>query len=91
MRLKLTKIGNSHGIRLPKLVLEQLGIKKDDELDMEVHIEDQSLVLKTIKKHPREGWGQQFKTMHQNQDDVLLDPPSDLPDSTFDQEDWEWK
>lgn len=43
MRIRLTKWGNSLGIRLPKIFAMQMGMKSGDEIM--VDIRDQSLIL----------------------------------------------
>ena len=35
MRVRIVRIGNSQGIRIPKSLLEQTGIMSDVELDVE--------------------------------------------------------
>ena len=49
---KLVQIGNSYGIRIPKLFIDQAGLR-DAEISLEI-IND-SLVLKPVKK-PRADW-----------------------------------
>ena len=78
MRLSIVSIGNSKGIRIPKAVLDKYQIK--DMVDIEMR--DDALVLKPVR-HPRQGWEEAFRQMHQNGDDKLL-----IPD-VFDDETWE--
>jgi antitoxin MazE len=57
MQVKLIKIGNSQGVRLPKAVLEQVGLSGTAELT----IEDGSVVLRPKKKElTRAGWDEAF-------------------------------
>ena len=51
MRVKLVKIGNSLGVRLPKTVIEECHLSP--ELDLIP--KDNAIILKTISM-PREGW-----------------------------------
>ncbi len=51
MRVKLIKIGNSLGIRLPKPVILECDFK--DELDLEVY---QKTVVLSQPKLSRQGW-----------------------------------
>ncbi len=44
---KLTKIGNSYGVILPKELLDQLGI--DEKTEMEVELRENELALKPIR------------------------------------------
>lgn len=83
MRARLVRIGNSKGVRIPKPMIEQSGIK--DEVELEV--EEGQIVIRPIR-HPREGWDAAFADMAERGDDKLLD---DVPStSTWDEEEWEW-
>lgn len=83
MKVTITRIGNSKGIRIPKAILEQCHIKK--VVDMEV--KNGSIIIKPFKQKPRKDWDQAFKKMHKNKDDKLfIDDNLD-----FDMENWEWK
>jgi antitoxin MazE len=35
IRTRIIKVGNSQGIRIPKLLLEQTGIKEDIEIEVQ--------------------------------------------------------
>ena len=76
------RIGNSRGVRIPKIWLEQLDL--NDEVEMT--IQKDRLVIRSAKQ-PRAGWEEQFIAMHENGDDRLID---DLPTSSWDEEEWEW-
>ena len=56
LRTRIIKIGNSRGVRIPKLLLDQLGL--DEEVELAVR-EDQ-LVIRPIRR-PRYGWDEQFR------------------------------
>ena len=85
MKLKIVAIGNSQGVRLPKPLLEQAGIVGE----VEVEAEGNTLVLRSIKKAPRQDWGKAFKIMSEEGDDLLLDINS--TSSAWDRDEWEWK
>jgi len=51
MQIKLVKIGNSYGVRLPKAVIDACEFQSDIELN----VKGKSLVL-TAEKQPRAGW-----------------------------------
>jgi len=55
MKITLVPIGNSRGVRLPKAVLEQVGLTDEAELS----IEDGRIVLAPLTP-PRIGWAQAF-------------------------------
>ena len=67
---RIIKIGNSQGIRIPKLLLDQIGL--DGEVELAVQ-EDQQ-VIRPIRR-PRDGWDEQFRMMAEHGDDQLLDEP----------------
>ncbi|MCI0358005.1 MAG: AbrB/MazE/SpoVT family DNA-binding domain-containing protein [Planctomycetaceae bacterium] len=84
MKTHLVKIGNSRGVRLPKAMIEQVGL--DREIELEVH-GDRIIIRKG--GHPRAGWSEAFREMAARGDDKLID--GDLPPLTsFDVEEWEW-
>ena len=49
-KTRIVKIGNSNGIRIPKLVLDQLGLGEEVELVVEEH----QLAIRPIRR-PRQG------------------------------------
>jgi len=82
VRAKIVPIGNSRGIRIPKVWLEQLGVA--DEVQMA--IQDERLVI-TRPRHPRETWAAAFRAMAAAGDDALLEET--LP-TRWEGEEWEW-
>lgn len=83
MKVKLVRIGNSRGIRIPKAVLEQCGLQEVAEL----RVERGHLVI--AREHrPRQGWEEAFLAAGSSSDDELM--LEALPDSAFDREDWRW-
>jgi len=81
MKASIIKIGNSHGIRIPKPLLDQCGF--ENEVELEVH--NNSLVIKP-RKQLRQNWENAFKKMADNNDDRLIESPS----SDWDNGEWEW-
>jgi antitoxin MazE len=82
MKASIVKIGNSHGVRIPKPILDQCGFKKEVELE----VVNQELVLKAVGR-PRKNWEASFKKMAKHQDDHLEESPS----TDWENEEWEWK
>ena len=81
MKTSIIQIGNSQGIRIPKVLLEETKIT--GEVDLERH-PDGILIRNTQK--PRDGWADAFKTMAENDED-------DIPvvgSTSFDKKDWQW-
>ncbi len=84
MKTKLIKIGNSQGVRIPKLFIEQINLQ--DEIEMEAA--GGQIILRSAKA-PREGWDEAFKEMARLGDDELLDADV-IQTSNWDNEEWEW-
>ena len=84
MRAHIVKIGNSRGIRIPKPLLDQTGIKYDVELE----VDKNRIIIRPIS-NPRSGWDNAFKAMGQNRDDVLIDGKDNISHS-WDDEEWQW-
>lgn len=83
MKANIISIGNSKGIRIPKVLLKQFDIHDQVELE----IEEDGIVIRPAKSKPREGWDKTFKLMHERkEDDLLIDEQTDL-----EMEGWEWK
>ena len=85
MRASIIKIGNSQGIRIPKPLLDQIGIKDDVELE----VEKAQIIIRPVLS-PRDGWDDAFKAMSHNKDDILLDS-EDVIEHSWDEEEWQWK
>jgi antitoxin MazE len=83
MRAEIIRIGNSKGLRIPKAILEQCGMKNAVDL----RVKDHSLIV-TPYEELREGWEQCFQLMAKNKDDKLLE--SDLMSHSWDEEEWQW-
>ena len=82
MKANIVRIGNSRGIRIPKVVLEQAGLS--DEVELSVNGE--TIVIRKSRS-PREGWDTAFRAMHESQDDKLI---IDI-ESKWDREEWKWE
>jgi antitoxin MazE len=86
MKVKIVKIGNSKGIRIPKVFLRQTGI--EDEVNLEV--EDNQIILKPSKRSIRKGWDNSFRKMAELNHDELLDKHLLSNQTVFDKDEWEW-
>lgn len=82
MKCQIIQIGNSQGIRIPKMLLEETGIT--GEVDLELHPEG---ILIRNTQQPRAGWDEAFKTMAENEDDEMADDGSA---TKFDKKEWQW-
>jgi len=85
MKTKVVKIGNSRGIRIPKSLIDQSGLKSDVELK----VSGGKIIIKSIEKN-RESWEIAFRKMAKNKDDILLDNSYLVNQSKWDNEEWEW-
>ncbi|PIQ60170.1 MAG: AbrB/MazE/SpoVT family DNA-binding domain-containing protein [Bacteroidetes bacterium CG12_big_fil_rev_8_21_14_0_65_60_17] len=82
VKTRIIRIGNSQGIRIPKLLMEQSGITGEVELE----IEDNAIRIRAAED-PRRGWADAFESMAQHGDDAMIDP--ELPDTDWDREEWQ--
>ena len=85
MKIKVIKIGNSKGIRIPRHMLEQSGLKSE----VEIEVKDKTIVLKPTTKI-REDWDNAFQKMSENKDDILLDEEYLKNSTSWENEEWEW-
>ena len=83
IKTRLVRIGNSQGIRIPRVVVEQAGLQ--GELELEVR--RKQLVVRPALG-PRQGWDDRFLEMAERGDDQPLWPETAL--TSFDDKEWEW-
>ena len=84
VKARIVKIGNSQGIRIPKLLLDQADLGEEVELELQ----GEQIVIRSAHR-ARHNWADQFKAMAARGDDKLLD--GDVMVSTvWDEEEWEW-
>jgi antitoxin MazE len=83
IKTRIVRIGNSQGIRIPKLLLDQTNFGKEVELELQ----ENCIVIRSLQSS-RHGWEEQFKMMAKQGDDRLLDAGVQL--SSWDENDWEW-
>ncbi len=82
IRTRIVKIGNSQGVRIPKLLLEQSGIDKD----VEIEVQGNCLTIRTAQGL-RAGWDEAFAEMAKHHDDELLD---EATTTEWEQSEWDW-
>ena len=68
MKTRIVRLGNSRGVRIPKLLLQQTGLQEE----VIIEAEGNRLVIRPVSR-PREGWDQAFRKMALAGDDRLLD------------------
>jgi len=83
MRTELVRIGNSRGVRIPKPLIEQCGLRDRVEL----RVENNRLVI-SPERQPRQGWDEALRAAGPAIDDeVMLDGTGS---NRFDREEWKW-
>ena len=70
-KARIVKIGNSRGIRVPQVLLDQAQLPDEVEL----HAEPGRLVVQAARR-PRTGWAKAARAMHDRAGDALLDEPT---------------
>ena len=83
MKTRIVQIGNSRGIRLPKVLLEEAQLADEVEL----RAERGRIVIRAAGR-PRAGWAAAARRMRERGEDRLLDP---LTSTRFDEEEWKWR
>ncbi len=81
----LIRIGNSQGVRIPKVIIEQAQLENKE---LEFKVTDDGLLIQPVKKQ-REGWKEQFDKALLSQKVSKIDQEW-LEASLVDEEDWEW-
>ena len=80
----LIRIGNSQGVRIPKPVIEQVGL---EGRELELRIVDDGVLVRPVRP-VREGWREAFEAMHESREEPEL--LEDLGPNEFDDLEWEW-
>ena len=83
MKARIVQIGNSRGIRLPKVLLEEAQLADEVELAAEPG----RIVIKKMAR-PRAGWAAAARRMREAGDDRLIDQPTL---TRFDESEWKWR
>jgi len=83
MRTRIVKIGNSQGIRIPKLILERSNLSEEVELEAQ----DNQLIIRSTSQ-PRRDWASSFRVMAERGDDKLLDEDS-VSQNQWDKDEWQ--
>ena len=85
---KLVRIGNSRGIRLPKSVIEQVGLSEK----VKISVNGDSIVIRSATEpNPRAGWEEQIKAVVAEHGDDIEDWSDwqNMPNK-FDEKEWTW-
>jgi antitoxin MazE len=82
VKTPIVRIGNSRGIRIPKVLIDQLGLGNE----VEISVQRDRLIIRSSSR-ARYGWDELFRTMAERGDDRLLDEPLS---TRWDMSDWTW-
>ena len=81
IKSRIVQVGNSQGIRIPKIMLEQSGILEN----VEIEVRDNQIVITAASK-ARVGWDAAFAQMAIDGDELA---PLAVAD-TWDETEWVW-
>ncbi len=82
MKAQIIQIGNSQGIRIPKILLEETRISGEVELE----VAPDGILIRNIKK-PRGDWDERFNASADIDDDQSIDSRGS---TNFQQKEWQW-
>jgi len=82
-RTRIVQIGNSEGIRVPKVPLEQAQLPDEVELQAE-----RGRLIVRAARVAWAGWAEAARVMRARDEGVLLDTPTS---SEFDTKEWQWQ
>ena len=82
-RTRIVQIGNSKGIRVPKLLLDHAQLPEEVEIQA-----DHGRLIVRAARRPRADWAAAAKAMHARGDDQLLDATTS---NEFDAKEWQWR
>jgi antitoxin MazE len=81
MKAQIIQIGNSQGIRIPKMMLQETGISGEVELELT----GDGILIRNAKK-PRDDWEARFNATGDADDDQAV-----LETRTaFEKKEWQW-
>jgi len=81
MRASIIRIGNSQGVRIPKVLLEQSRLGTEVELE----VENDMIIIRPAG--PRAGWDEKFRLRFESGGDRLIDVSGQ---TEWDKDEWEW-
>ena len=82
MKAQIIQIGNSQGIRIPKMMLEETRLS--GEVELEAHPD--GLLIRSLQK-PRGTWDAEFRALADTDDDQAL---SAAAATGFEAREWKW-
>ncbi|MCA1595136.1 MAG: AbrB/MazE/SpoVT family DNA-binding domain-containing protein [Chloroflexi bacterium] len=82
-RTRLIRIGNSQGIRIPKHLVDRLGLQGEVEIE-----EGKGQLIIRPARRPRDGWDASFEAMASNGEDLL--GSDTLTPTNWESTEWRW-
>lgn len=82
VKVRIIRIGNSRGIRIPKTILEECRL----EDTVELQAQEGKLVVQPIRT-ARQGWEEAYHRMAEAKADALLDEPVV---TDWEKTEWRW-
>lgn len=82
MKAQIIQIGNSQGVRIPKILLEESRLAGEVELE----VRDEGILIRRASK-PRGGWDAAFRALADADDDLRIDEKAQ---NAFDSREWQW-
>ena len=70
MQVAIRKMGNSHGVLIPKPLLLEAGLTEAAELTLNKGV----IEIRPIKANPRAGWAEDAKRLAADPDEALVWP-----------------
>ena len=70
MEVAIRKMGNSHGVLIPKPVLVQLGFEGVADLQ----VRDGVIEIRPLKRNPRQSWAEDARRLASQSGDTLVWP-----------------
>ena len=70
MEVIIRKMGNSHGVLIPKPILAQVGLEGVADLQ----VRDGAIEIRPLRRNPREGWTDDARRLAAQGDDALVWP-----------------
>jgi len=83
IKSRIIRIGNSQGLRIPKVLLEQLSLRDGVELE----VQENQLIVRPHRV-ARQNWDEQFRAIAANEDERLLDDIEPGLSSTDEASEW---
>jgi antitoxin MazE len=72
MKSAIRRMGNSHGVIIPKPLLNEIGAKAGDPVDLKV--EKGKIVIAALRQDPRKRWAEECKALADAGEDGLVWP-----------------